>query len=139
MFDFRIGFPVDTDAVQTKDNIKDLVQQVRQEIEVAAQVTPIRVQNVMVDFTQDHMYAIATLVEFPAGVPGLNMSDIPQAASLPLADAVDNLKSAVSEGQLRVFFISNERNNLKCDRTSTKIPFKRWQGTSNPRTCLPSS
>ena len=60
MLDFRVAFPVETD-----NNIKDLVQQVRQEIQIAAQITPIRVQNVMVDFTKDHKYAIATLVDFP--------------------------------------------------------------------------
>ena len=65
MFDFRVAFPVDTSTVETDNNIKDLVQQVRQEIQIAAQITPIRVQNVMVDFTKDHMYAIATLVDFP--------------------------------------------------------------------------
>ena len=73
MFDFRVAFPVDTSTVETDNNIKDLVQQVRQEIQIAAQITPIRVQNVMVDFTKDHMYAIATLVDFPMNVPGLNM------------------------------------------------------------------
>ena len=48
IFDFRIAFPVDVASVETSGNVKDLVDQVREEIEVAAKVTPIRVQNVMV-------------------------------------------------------------------------------------------
>ena len=52
------------------------------------------------------MYAVGTLVGFPEYLPGLNVSAVPSNAKIPLDDALNNLKRAVSNRLLQIAFMN---------------------------------
>ena len=86
--------------------LKKARDQVRLSIQQAAQITPIRVQNIELTERPDEkaLYIIFTILDFPIASipPEVNVSSLPQEVTILLPAAVELLKSVVSAGNLKI-------------------------------------
>ena len=86
--------------------LKKARDQVRLSLQQAAQITPIRVQNIELTERPDEkaLYIIFTILDFPIESipPEVNVSSLPPEVTILLPGAVNNLKSVVSAGNLKI-------------------------------------
>ena len=78
--------------------------QVRLSICQASGITPIRVQNIELfeEPAEPALYILFTIVDFPAGIEGVDTGSLADEVKRPLKEAVKNLKSVLQAGQLKI-------------------------------------
>ena len=86
--------------------LKKARDQVRLSLQQAAQITPIRVQNIELTENPEEkaLYIVFTILDFPLESipPEVNVSSLPPEVTILLPGAVNNLKSVVESGNLKI-------------------------------------
>ena len=84
--------------------MKKARDQARLALTAAAQVSPIRVQNVelYVEAEEPALYILFTLVDFPTGIQGVDPGTLPNEVTIPLQAAVANLQKVLESGTLKI-------------------------------------
>ena len=86
--------------------LKKARDQVRLSLQQAAQITPIRVQNIELTENPEEkaLYIVFTILDFPLESipPEVNVSSLPPEVTILLPGAVNNLKSVVEAGNLKI-------------------------------------
>ena len=86
--------------------LKKARDQVRLSLQQAAQITPIRVQNIELTENPEEkaLYIVFTILDFPLESipPEVNVSTLPPEVTILLPGAVNNLKSVVESGNLKI-------------------------------------
>ena len=92
------------DTFIVQNGIKIARDQARLALSEAAGITRIRVQNIeMYEEPADKaLYVIFTMVEFPEGVPIVNVTNLPDPVKLPLPKALENLEARINAGNFKI-------------------------------------
>ena len=84
--------------------LKTARDQARLSLAAAAKVTPIRIQNIELfeEPEEPALYVLFTIVDFLTGIDGVDEGSLADEVTLPLSEAVSNMKSVIKSGQLKI-------------------------------------
>ena len=84
--------------------MKTARDQARLSLAAAAQVTPIRIQNIELfeEPEEPALYVLFTIVDFLTGIDGIDEGSLADEVTRPLSEAVSNIKSVLKSGQLKI-------------------------------------